>query len=239
MRRGARRLRGLRKASGAKKAKMGIALVCAVAVFLSGVAVATGAAGGTDPDSGEWHPVYNDEALPCTGPEEPVNFETFSPGPSVAGLPLTYIERRCDGGPPAMRANYVSYLYGDCEIPEGATGCQPPLEVQSWPACQRFLAKYSFEGKPLPSRKLPKRDDAEVVEFDFALDNRIEVYTRKTTIVIFSTDLDLARQVVDLLEPQEEDGPPATKASELGKGPPEWLGAPAAGAMKGGLSCHS
>lgn len=190
------------------------------------------------PDSGGWNPVVNDEALPCTGPRQPVNFENFSAGPSVDGLPLTYTERRCGGGPVATRVNYVSYIYGDCEIAESATGCQPPLEIQTWPACQRYLAKYSFRGEPLPHRRLEKRDGAEVVEFNFALDKRIEVYTKEVTVVIFATDRSLATRAVEMLRSEEKRDPPAAQPDELERDAVGQLGSPAGGAMKGELSCQ-
>lgn len=235
------RLGRVKKVFGVRKIRAGIALGCALAVLLSAVAVAvaTGAVDDSNAPPGDWAPVYNDEALPCTGPKEPVNFETFSPGPSVAGLPLTVTVRRCDGGPIAERANYVSYIYGGCEIVEGATGCQPPLEVQTWPACQRFPAKYSFRGKPLPRRNLAKNGGADVVEFDFALDNRIEVYTKSVTIVIFAVDRGLATKAVDLLRPREQGKRPATDGDALSGKPAEWLGPPREGALEGGLSCRS
>lgn len=237
----------------ATRTGVGIALGCAVVVLLLAVAVAAGRDSESNPstgdghvlpaapnsDSGAWHPVHNDEALPCTRPGEPVNFETFSAGPSVSGLPLTHATRRCDGGPVAGRANYVSYIYGDCEIPKGATGCQPPLEIQSWPACQRFFAKYSFAGKPPPHRRLPKRGGAVVVELDFALDKRIEVYTDSATIAIFAVDRDLAVSAVEGLRPREQGKPPATNGGAVEGDAPEWLAPPAKGSMKGDLSCQT
>lgn len=110
--------------------------------------------------------VLSQEALPCTGPQDPINFEIFSAGPAVAGLPLTGTVRRCDAGAPADEgpSNYVAYVYGECEIAKGATGCELPLQVHSWPACQRSYADYSFEGKPLPYEELPTQGDAKVVE---------------------------------------------------------------------------
>jgi hypothetical protein len=181
------------------------------------------------------------EAIPCTGLKDPINFEIFSAGPVAAGLPLNSVVRRCDAGAPADEApaNYVAYTYGHCEIAEGATGCAPPLQVHTWPACQRSLAEYSFEGKPLPYKELPKRGGAKVVEIDFFIDNRIEVYTKSSTIVIFASDPALARKAVDLLRSQEEGKPPARSADALGEQPLAQFVPPSAGAMKGELSCQS
>ncbi len=190
-------------------------------------------------DSKHWSPVFNDEALPCTAPREPVNFETFSVGPSIEGLALTHAERRCGGGPVATRVNYVSYIYGDCEISDGATGCQPPLEIQTWPACQRFLAKYSFRGRPLPHRFLPGPSGAKVVEFNFAFDKRIEVYTGSATVVIFATDRARAIEAVEMLRLEGRREPPASNSTELDSGLPDRLEPPAQGSMEGNLSCQA
>jgi hypothetical protein len=199
------------------------------------------AAPDSDPEAGGgWKPTFNDEALPCTGDQRPVNFETFSAGPSLEGLPLTYTERRCgSSGSAATRANYLSYVYGDCEIVAGATGCQPPLEIQTWPACQRYLAKYSFRGEPLPHRRLEKRDGAEVVEFNFALDKRIEVYTKASTVVIFAVDRSLALKAVEMLRLEEKGKPPATQPGDLKSGGPDGLGPPEEGSLEGDLSCQA
>jgi hypothetical protein len=217
-----------------------IAVACAVVTLFFAVAVAPGASGGPEATPGQVsHGPH--ETLPCTGPKEPVNFESFSAGPTPVGLPLTATVRRCDsdGSAHEWPANYVSYIYGDCEIPEGATGCQPPLEIQTWPACQRSMADYSFEGRPLPHRKLPKHGGAEVVELQIPLENRIEVYTKSATIVIFALDPDLARKAVRLLKPQEKGKPPVTNVQGLGGEPSEGLEPPAQGSMEGLLACQS
>lgn len=242
---------GIRKLSVAKKVRLGIALGCTAAALFSAVTIATGAVGGTNPVSGGRQPsvwvsthdrVLAHEALPCTGPNDPTNFEIFSAGPAVAGLPLSAILRRCDAAAPAYEApaNQFTYVYGHCESPPtGESGCAPPLEVQTWPACQRYPAGYSFDGKPLPSRELPKRGGAEVVEFDFALESRIEVYTKSSTIVIFADSPELARKAVELLTPQQAGKRPVANAADLRGPPPERLGPPTDGAMEGDLECRS
>lgn len=184
--------------------------------------------------------VQRHEALPCTGPKDPINFETFSAGSEVAGLPLTGVSRRCDTASLSDESpsNRITYMYGNCDISESDTGCAPPLQVQTWPACMRNQAGYSFEGKPLPYRDLPSHGGARVVEFDFMLERRIEVYTTDSTIVIFAVDPELARKAVELLIPQEIGKPPVTSRSELqGENPPRGLGAPSDGAIEGELQC--
>lgn len=179
------------------------------------------------------------EALPCTGPTEPINFEVFSAGPSVAGVPLTDFTRRCGGMSPADEppANFTNYFYGRCAISEGATGCAPPLQIQTWPACERAFADYSYEGKEQPSRQLPSIGGAEVVEF--LTDGRIEVYTKSSTIVVFSENPDLAKKALTQLRSQRIGQRPARKAEELKGEPEENLGVPSDGAVEGELSCQS
>lgn len=180
------------------------------------------------------------ESLPCTGPSEAVNFTVFSLGPEPAGLPLTATIRRCDSHDTAVSvsANYVSYIYGDCAYrdPEaGEGGCRPPLEVQSWPACQRSLADYSLEGGEYPHRELSSEGGADVLEFEEG--GRIEVYTGTATVVIFANQPALARKAVALLRAQQAGAPPARNAAALDAPVPYELVAPSQGATKGELEC--
>jgi hypothetical protein len=231
-----------------KARRRAFAATITAVVFFSAVAIAMGTAVDFSPsgegatvakNTGARGPGLDHGWLPCTGPREAVNFETFSAGAAPVGLPLTETIRRCDEGSGDAGANYVSYIYGDCMIAESATGCSPPLEVQVWPACQRSLADYSFEGRPLPHRKLPSDDAAEVVEFAFGLDNRIEVYTRSSTIVIFANQIALARKAVGLLRPIARGKPPLTNPAALAATPVQGLAAPAEGSIEGQLSCGS
>jgi hypothetical protein len=185
--------------------------------------------------------VQRHEALPCTGLDEPTNFEVFSAGPSPAGLSLNTVRRVCGASTPADEApaNFTSYIYGDCQIADDATGCKPPLEVQTWPACQRALGNYSFDGKPIPYTRLPSRSGAEVVEIHFMFGSRIEVYTKSSTVVLFAESPTLAREALGLLQSQETDKPPATRASELEESPEEGLEPPVDRATEGELQCQS
>ncbi|HET9676621.1 MAG TPA: hypothetical protein VFP21_03845 [Solirubrobacterales bacterium] len=53
--------------------------------------------------------------------------EMYWLGPYYAGL-------RLEGTPDQTGETFV---YGDCELPEGEGGCSPPLEVQNWTSCTR------------------------------------------------------------------------------------------------------
>lgn len=235
------------------KARFWIGIGLAVPVLLLAAGLATGRGGsplhssqdGVPSSGGLSEAVAGDidgnphhDTIPCTGPEEPVNFEVFSAGPTPAGLPLTGTSRRCDADvpPQGWPNNYVNYSYGDCEIPEGATGCYPPLQVQTWPACQRARTEYTFEGKPLKYRKLSESGEAEVVEFTFPAD-RVEVYTETATVVIFAANRDLARRAVHLLRPQSEGAKPASEGGDLDGPISDRLPPPVDGATSGKLRC--
>jgi hypothetical protein len=206
---------------------------------------ASGAGGPAGPPEG-WvttrERVKRHEALPCTGAKDPINFEIFSAGPSIAGEPMTDFQRRCGGTTPADEppANFTSYIYGDCEITESDSGCTPPLEIQTWPACERSLPEYSFGGKPIPHTRLPSRNGAEVQEIVLPFGPpRIEVYTKSSTVVIFANDPALAKEALGQLRSQEEDKPPATQANELDGEPEGGLASPADEATEGELQCLS
>jgi hypothetical protein len=214
-----------------------IGVVLAAALLALTVAGATGEEQ-SEPAQGQSAAPPSAESLPCTKANEATNFEVFSAGPSPTGLPLTAALRRCDvytGG-----ANYVSYIYGDCEYRNPVNsdgGCEPPLEIQTWPACQRSLAEYTYEGKPYPHTDLARDGDAEVAEFEDG--SRVEVYTGSATIVVFSTDPSVAKKVLPLLRPQQEGASPAARSSELDTKAPQGLPAPAPSATEGDLTCAS
>jgi hypothetical protein len=114
----------------------------------------------------------------------------------------------------------------------------PPLQIRSYPACQRSYAEYSFEGKPLPYTELPPIDGAKVFEIEFLVDHRIEVYTGTSTIVISAADWSLAEEALELLREQSSGKPPATTASSLAQEPQGRLEPPAKEAIEGELPCH-
>lgn len=184
--------------------------------------------------------VARHEALPCTGASDPINFEVFSAGPDVAGVPMSEAARRCDSGALADEAtsNYFAYVYGDCR-PEPNAGCLPPLQIRSYPACQRNYAEYSFEGKQLPYTELPSVDGAIVREIEFLVDHRIEVYTGTSTIVLSAADWSLAEEALQHLRGQPGGEVPASDASSLAQESRGGLEPPADGAIEGSLSCRA
>jgi hypothetical protein len=231
-------------------------LVCGALVLVAAVvAIVAGGIGGGEqgtalsaprvagqaPEVSWQERIDKQEALPCTGDKKPANFEVFSAGPSVSGVPLTEVKRRCGGRAPKDEppANLTNYIYGTCRIAADATGCEPPLQVQTWPACERSLADYSFEGRPIPYRKLPNVGGAVAVEINFMLDHRIEVYSGSSTVVIFAVDRDLARSALSQLRPQKMGTPPHGPADDLRRADARPLPPPTNGAMQGELQCQS
>lgn len=172
-------------------------------------------------------------ALACTEATEPANFRLYSLGASFEGLPLTTVIRRCDNAPPAElvgldgRANYVSFIYGDCQPPPGGdAGCAPPLEVQVWPACERSVADYPADLRPslTQRRGVPSA----------AIADRIELYA-DSTVVIFANDRGLADRAVSGVQPTPGNEAPATTPPELEQ--TETLPSPPPGAVSGKLGC--
>lgn len=126
--------------------------------------------------------------LPCTGFDESTNFTAYSVGKQFDGLPITRQERVCTrplgGAPPDARLNIVAYSYGDCAPPPDG-GCALPLEVQTWPRCERNPAEYAIDHhNPLDAKLTIRGVPAHVYEHGL----RLEVYAGRSTIVIFGTD---------------------------------------------------
>ena len=101
----------------------------------------------------------------------------YNAGDRVDGLPLTAVLRRED------TAEFVSFIYGDC-VSGDDTGCAPPAEVQTWPACRRNLQLYDDAIRrggllePITLRGVP------AVLFDDG--TSLELETGRSTVVVFA-----------------------------------------------------
>jgi hypothetical protein len=145
--------------------------------------------------------------LPCTGPGQTTNFRAFSLGRSFHGLPAGGALRRCGApyragyrnGPVLAPPNFVMVNYGDCDA-ERTGSCAPPLQVQTWPACERNLSSYAADpsGAPLPHRRLTVRG-APAALFDEGL--RLEIYTGASTVVVFGERASLVRRAAKAVRP--------------------------------------
>jgi hypothetical protein len=132
--------------------------------------------------------VQNNMKLRCTAAARAQNFRHYWAGESFAGLTATAVIRRCDEprADEPLRANYVSYIYGDC-TPAGDEGCAPPIEVQSWPAVERNRRMLTAA----PAGPQDRGADTTVsgvpaAKFDHG--TRIEIYHPGATIVVFGDD---------------------------------------------------
>jgi hypothetical protein len=177
------------------------------------------------------------DLLDCTGNQKPANFTVYSLGPSVNGQSQTEEQRDCEpySEGDIARMNYVGYTYGSCEIPAGESVCAPPLEIQSWPACERNLAMYEkTPGTPYPDTYLGEVRGAPAYSFNGG--TRIEVYSSDTTIVIFATDPGLATAALDQIQPESvSQPPPQDPANQSTSGD---LPAPEDGSTTGTLTCE-
>jgi hypothetical protein len=139
------------------------------------------------------------ETAPCLRRTHLPPYTAYDLGPTFAGLPRTFMSRECYAPPhgrivgthPSSVAWTSFEDYGTC-TPEGFEGgCSDPLDIQSWPECDRNFSSYGTAEPPsaLPpstsfrlsgSRKIP------TAVFERGRTNRIEMYTGQTTIVIFA-----------------------------------------------------
>jgi hypothetical protein len=193
-----------------------------------------------DPDAPSEGPTRGDtgsaDLLPCEVSGSAVPFETFSLGSSFESLLATRAIRRCDVPYPdePVRANFVTYIYGDCSIEEPEADderCVPPLEIQTWPACERALADYSFgpEGSPLDRTDLTVQTvPAAVFEDGY----RLEIYTGESTVVVFGVDAAQVLRAGDAVRRELTD-PPLPPAAQVQSG----LSQPAPGSTTGLLPC--
>jgi hypothetical protein len=126
--------------------------------------------------------------LPCTNVDQGLNFPSYWAGRSFEGLALTAVLRRCDlvRADEYVRANYVSYIYGNC-IAGDDEGCAPPIEVQSWPSVERD--KRSLTPTPVESG-VPGTDTTVggVPATKYEDGHRLEIYRADTTVLVFGDD---------------------------------------------------
>jgi hypothetical protein len=157
-------------------------------------------------------------------------FPVYYAGASVAGLPLTSVERSPITAPPGtsvakkLRAeadiSSVDFFYGSCIGAEGE-GCNIPLVIQVWPACARYPALYGGLGSPVPSKATIRGVPAAYFEGGY----RLEIQSGASTIVIFGRR-DRMQTAVEALRGLNVDVKPG-----------EPLPPPVPGALDGTLPC--
>lgn len=169
-------------------------------VAISGIAV-WGACGASDAVS-----IRAERPVHCDPP-----LRMIHAGPSVARLGLTHREALCDSRPP-----HAFVVYGTCHA-ESDMGCAPPLEIQTYRACDRSPASYARAGRrPHPAREIIRGVPARFYESG----GRLELSTGELTVVIFGRSRRLMRTAAEQLRPRGS------------------LPAPAPGAEAGRLRCR-
>lgn len=141
-------------------------------------------------------------------------FEVYFAGDAVKHLPLETIERepRHGGGRSAAR----TFFYGSC-VPIGEGLCSVPLQIQNYSTCRRWADAYP--GKP----RLFDFRGAKAAWVGTA--RSLEVYTGRTTVVIFARSRSIAWSAARLLR--------NIKSSHASSFPP-----PVPGSLWGELPCQ-
>jgi hypothetical protein len=129
-------------------------------------------------------------------------FAHFHVGSVFEGNALTAHVRRCTAPEPERtvaaggaidpdslgRSNFESWVYGTCQATAGQ-GCAPPLEIQSWPACERSPADYNA-GPPGAAQPIQPRETLQIRGVPARLydDGSLELSSGDVTVVIFGHD---------------------------------------------------
>lgn len=152
-------------------------------------------------------------------------YRLYHLGSSFEGLPLSAAPD--SGGGPATGNPAVDFFYGTCDPSGGVfdeAGCTPPLSVQIWSACERYI-----RGLDVPYRSLKLRG---VPAADVNGDIRVELQTGDVTIVIFASKLDQALRAANALRSLDgrikpgQDLPPPVNGALSGR-PAGWRVLPA------------
>jgi hypothetical protein len=161
-------------------------------------------------------------------PKRDEDFPTYDLGKSFRGVKKAASLRTClrpqrvGKVVEPNRANYRSFIYGDC-TPTGDAGCAPGLEVQVFPVCDRNLSLY--QGNPVVNPKRLKVRGVPAAYFDG--DIRLELYTGDVTIVIFGLSKERVMQAAEALRSARGGATPS------GADLPD----PVPGALTGKLKC--
>jgi hypothetical protein len=128
----------------------------------------------------------------------------FDLGTQFKGLAVEHV-RQCEplqnvnfgphgSPPPSAGVNAELAVYGTC-TPEKDSSCAPPLSIQTWDACDRNYAQYAEH--PAPDGSVPPHERIRVRGVDGAVfdeGQRVELYGRRVTVVIFASDPALAME---------------------------------------------
>jgi hypothetical protein len=144
-------------------------------------------------------------------------YRVYHLGEAFREQPLTAVPRGRDA---VKRRPTFSFIYGDCE----PAPCAADYEIQNYAACSRNLAVYPRGSKPRP---VPTIRGAAVYRVpDRGRFDSLEVYTGRTTLVVFAPSYRGARRAVKAV--RSADG----KVTVDDPIPP-----PARGSLRGRLRC--
>jgi hypothetical protein len=158
------------------------------------------------------------------------DFDRYDAGASVEGHKKSKLVRRCepDVGAPT-RINMSVTFYGSCEPAGSDGGCAPPVQVQSWPSCEHNLALYEkYPAADGTTEEYTRTTIRGVPAAIFEAGQRIELYTARSTLVVFAENKGLARATANHLV--------GVHAGRLVRAT-EDLPAPAKGAMEDMIDC--
>lgn len=136
-------------------------------------------------------------------------FELYSLGGQFKGLDRVAILRANDKPflGERVRSDHVTFVYGLCES-VGGQACMTPIQVQVWNACERNENSYDI----LPDETLQLRGVGAAFYEQWS---RLELYSGKSTIVIFADRSDktlLLEAAVALQRVNGPNGPAAVLA---------------------------
>jgi hypothetical protein len=143
------------------------------------------------------------EEAPCLQQRHLPAFTAYNLGSRFDGLALSSVERSCLAPPagaehrlgePASVAWTSDATYGTCTPEAGSEGtCDPPLELQSYPECDRNFSSYGGVVEPAgavsPRRSYLLSGSYKIPTAAFEYGHfgaRLEMYTGQTTVVVLS-----------------------------------------------------
>lgn len=143
-------------------------------------------------------------------------YRVYYAGEEVAGLPLENLSK--GGWEGNLRVWGWSFIYGRCDSPPtGDSGCSAPLEIQIWSTCGRWFS--SFDRK----RRLYDFRGAKATGSGNGIEEPAEIFTGRTTVVVFAGDgriaKAVARQLRDVRAAKPQSLPPPAPGSLWGKLP--------------------
>jgi hypothetical protein len=94
---------------------------------------------------------------------------------------------------------FATFVYGDCELPEGEGGCSPPVQIQNWSACTRNPLRIDL----FPYQVFPLRGGGIAAVYETGA---IDVGTGDRTVSVFGSS-ELIGAALRELQLQSQPGP--------------------------------